>query len=114
MQEKTLYLISVMVILLGLPFLFFYADEADLPSVARIDSELPEEKVRVSGRITRLSDHDKVIFLELQGERIETMEIVLFKEEEIFLHEGDYVEVSGTVEEYRGKKEVIADKVVLK
>lgn len=101
-------------IFFGLIFLFFYAEEVELKSVARIDSELPEEEVRISGRISRLSDHDKVMFLELQGERIETIDVILFKEEDLFLHEGDYVEITGTVEEYEGKKEVIASKVVLK
>jgi len=38
----------------------------------------------------------------------------LFKDSEIFLEEGDYVEVTGTVEDYNGKKEVIANKVVKK
>ena len=50
----------------------------------------------------------------MAGERIETMDVVVFPEEEIFLTEGAYVKISGMVEEYQGKKELIASKIVMK
>ena len=114
MQEKTIFKTSIIVTLLGLSFLFFYAEEVDLKNVARIDSELPEESVTMQGVVKRVQQSEKVIFLELEGERVETVDVLLFTSEEIYLKEGDFVEVSGTVEEYEGKKEIIANSVKLK
>lgn len=114
MQEKTILQVSIVVIILGLFFLLLYAQNLDVRNVERIDSEIPEETVLLKGVINRVSQHDKVIFLEMLGERIEKVDIVLFNDEEVFVKEGDYAEITGTVEEYKGKKEIIADKIVLK
>ena len=61
-----------------------------------------------------MSQQDRVAFIELQGERVETIDVFLFADEDVYLQEGDYVEITGTVEEYQGKKEVIASKIVKK
>ncbi len=114
MKERTLFTIAALLSITGLLFLFFYAEELELKSVARLDAELPEEEIAVLGRITRLSVQENVTFLEIQGERIETIDVILFPEEKLLLREGDFVEIAGTVEEYQGKKEVIASSVTLK
>lgn len=113
MHEKTLFRLSLIVTLAGMLFLLFYAGAIKLERVERLDSLLPEEKVTLRGVLTRVSEQDKVIFLQLDGERLETIDVVLFPEENLPLQEGDYVEIIGTVEEYEGKKEVIAGKVML-
>lgn len=114
MNENTLLQASIIMVLLGLTFLYFYAEEVELPTAERLDNLLPEEKVQVQGIISRVSQQEKVAFIELQGERVETMKVVLFPNEDLYLQEGDYVEIVGTVEEYQGKKEVIASKIVKK
>ncbi len=114
MQEKTILKVSFVIIIIGLAFLFLYSEEVDVKQVSRIDAELPEESVTVRGKIGRVSVHDKVIFLELLGERVEKMDVILFTDREVFLNEGDYVEVSGTIEEYEGKKEIIGNKISIK
>ncbi len=113
MHEKTIFRISLLVTIAGLLFLFFYAGAVRLERVERIDSLLPEEKVTLRGVLTRVSEHEKVVFLQMDGERRETLDVVLFHDENLPLREGDYVEITGTVEEYEGKKEVIAGKVEL-
>ena len=40
--------------------------------------------------------------------------MVLFKESNLNLQQGDYVEITGTVEDYEGQKEIIGSKVVKK
>ena len=57
---------------------------------------------------------EKVIFIELTGERTETVDVIVFPDSDIFVNEGDYIELSGTIEEYEGKKEIIANNIVLK
>lgn len=114
MKEKTLLQASLIMVLAGLIFLYFYAEEADLPMVEKLNTMLPEEKVRLQGIIWRLRQQDKVAFIELQGERIETMDVVLFTDEDLYVQEGDVVEIKGTVEEYQGKKEVVATRLMKK
>lgn len=111
MKEHTILQISIVMVILGLAFLYVYAEEVELPYAQQLSNIAPEEKVRIQGVIGRVSQQDKVAFIELQGERIETMNVVLFADEDVYLQEGDYVEITGTVEEYQGKKEVIASKV---
>ena len=41
------------------------------------------------------------------------MDVVVFNDEEIYLKKGDYVEISGEVEEYKGKKEIIASEITI-
>ncbi|MDO8656538.1 MAG: OB-fold nucleic acid binding domain-containing protein [Nanoarchaeota archaeon] len=114
MEEKTLLQVSLIMVLLGLTFLYFYAQEVQIPTAQQLGNLPPEEEVRLQGVISRVSQQDRVAFIELQGERVETIDVVLFADEDVYLQEGDYVEITGTVEEYQGKKEVIASKIVKK
>ncbi len=114
MQEKTLFKVSLLLAFLGLAFLFFYAEEVDLKVVENLDNSLPEETVKLRGVVQSINKQEKVLFLNLEAERMETMDIVVFPEEELFIQEGDYVEITGTVEEYQGKKEVIASTIIKK
>jgi len=54
---------------------------------------------------------EKVSFLKVAQEKTEVVSIVLFKEEDINLEKGDYVEVIGEIEEYEGKNEIIGNLV---
>lgn len=101
-------------VLVGLAFLYFYAEEVQLPNAQKLDNIAPEEKVHLQGIISRLNQQDKVVFIELQGERIETTNVISFTDEELYLKEGDMVDIIGTVEDYQGKKEVIASHIVKK
>jgi len=114
MEEKTLLQASLIMVLVGLTFLYFYAEEVQIPTAQQLDNLPTEEEVHLQGIISRLSRQDRVAFIELQGERIETMNVVLFTDEEAYLQEGDYVEIVGIVEDYKGKKEVIASNIVKK
>jgi DNA/RNA endonuclease YhcR with UshA esterase domain len=114
MQEKNLYQIAIIAVIIGLAFLYFYSSSFNLNAIARIDSQLPEETVKLQGVIERISYQDKVTFIELAGEKVETIDVVLFQNGELPLTEGSYVEITGTVEEYEGKREVIANSIVLK
>jgi len=114
MQEKDIFKISLIITILGLVFLFVYAEEVDVKPTNDLESRQVDEKVTIAGTINRITIADKAVFLSVTGQRIETMSIIFFPEEEPFLKVGDYVEVSGVVEEYKGKKEVIAESVVVK
>ncbi len=114
MEEKTLLKVSLIVVLLGITALYLVSSKIDLNVIESLDGIEEEAEVKISGVLGRVTETDKVIFLEIFNQKIEETEVVLFKDGEIDLSEGDYVEISGTVEDYLGKKEVIGNKVVKK
>lgn len=114
MQEKTLVKLSLIVTLLGLSFLFVYAQNLDLEPVSDLENSMSPEKVAMKGTVKNLKVMDKAVFFELEGEKIVSTDVILFPDSSIYLREGDHIELTGQVEEYKGEKEVIAEKIVLK
>ena len=109
MQERTITRISLIITILGLIFIFFYAEEVDLQTVASLDTIEPEEVVTISGTVHNLRSTENVTFLQISGQKTVKMPVIIFSK--VLLKEGDLVEVTGMIEEYRGKKEVIANTV---
>lgn len=113
MQENTLKQVSIGVIIIGLALLFFYAQTITLPVSEEVTSAATEA-ILMKGTVKNLQVTDKAVFFELEGEKVVKTEVILFPDSSIYLREGDHVELTGQVEEYKGKKEVVADKIVLK
>ena len=114
MQEKTILKISAVLVLFGLTFLFFYSSELNFKVVQDFDNLVLEEEVKLTGKVNRVSQSEKVTFLELSAQTTNTLDVIVFNHENIFVQEGDYVELTGTVEEYQGKYEIIANQIVIK
>jgi len=100
--------------LLGLTFLYFYSDELDTKVTPSLESTPPSQQITLLGKITKITTTDKATFLQIQGQRIETANVIVFNKENILLPEGAYAEITGRVEEYHGQKEIIAQKITLK
>lgn len=113
MQEKTLIKISLMVTIVGLTFLFVYGQTLDLEFAPDLETSTTTEKVAMKGTVKNLKVTDKAVFFELEGEKIVQTDVVLFADSSVYLREGDHVELTGQVEEYKGKKELIAEKIEL-
>jgi DNA/RNA endonuclease YhcR with UshA esterase domain len=114
MQEKTLRNLALLGVLLGLAALYLFAEEVDVQRIASLDTVDVEETVFLAGEVTNVRQLETVVFLEVTGQRAETMQITFFPKEEVLLHVGDFVEVEGVVDEYRGQTQVIAEQVVVK
>ena len=114
MQEKQLIKTSLIIAGIGLVILLFFADSFELVAINNIENIENEQEVKLQGVITRLTQLDKVVFIELEGQELIKSDVILFPDEEIYLQEGNYVEITGTIEEYNNKKEVIANEIVLK
>ena len=106
--------VSLAVTVIGLFFLFFYAEEMEVLTPEKLDQLPLSKEVKLKGTISRLNVGEKATFITLEAERTETATVILFSEEDTALREGDYVEIVGTVEEYNGQKELLASKVVVK
>lgn len=114
MQERTLVRLSLIITLLGLSFLFVYAQSLDLESASDLEASIDSEKVAMRGTIKNLKIMDKAVFFELEGEKIVYTDVILFPDSSVYLREGDQIELTGQVEEYKGEKELIAEKIVLR
>jgi len=114
MEEKHILQASLIITLIGLIFLYFYAEELDTKVTPTIENVHPATQIKMIGKITKVTTTDKATFLQIEGQRIETTNVILFNKEEIFLPEGAYVEVYGTVEEFNNQKEIVASKIILK
>ena len=106
--------IGALATIFGIIFLLFYVEEVTIEPIETIEFTPATKEVFMEGKITKLNVFDNVIFITLDGTRKEVTDVILFPEDSIFLKEGQNVEISGVVEEYQGKKEVIASKIVVK
>ena len=113
MKEKTLFKIAAVCSLVGLIVLFFISGHISIKEidVGKINGGDVGKEVKVIGRIERISDTDKVMFLQVGQEKIESISVVLFKEGNINLKEGDYVELIGELDDYNGSYSIIANAV---
>jgi len=113
MKDKTLLKTAISFSIIGLIVLFFYSDkiEVDEITIEKLDEMEIGKTVKIKGYVEDVTNLEKVAFLRIAQEKTETVSIVLFKEENISLEKGDYVEVTGEIEEYEGEKEIIGNLV---
>ena len=113
MKEKILFKLSFIFSLVGITILFFISENSNINPISISDIEKEEigNTVKIIGKIERTTNLDKIIFLEVGQEKIETISVILFKDSEILLSKGDSVEIIGEIDDYNGKKEVIANSI---
>ena len=112
MNETKLLQISLVVALCGLVALFFLADSIEVAVVAidTITDEFIGQKVAVNGIVETVRQLDSMTLLEVsQQESVGSIAVVVFEQIDVSI--GDSVFVSGTVEEYNGNIQIVADKV---
>lgn len=109
MKENTLLKIALICTIVGLVVLYFISSKIEIgdykPSLL---NKNVGENVRLQGRITKITQSDNVASVEISQEIPIT--VVLFSGSND-LKEGDIVEIMGKVQEYKGKEEIIADKI---
>jgi len=111
LKEKTLLKIALCVSVLGLVFLYFISENIELEEkvIEKIDSTDYEKDIKIKGNVEKVTDLEKIIIFEVSQPK--TITVVAFKDGNINLNEGDYVYITGSVEEYEGKPEIIADEI---
>ena len=113
MKEKTLLKISLIGSLAGILLLFIISGKlkVDEKVIAEIDETEFGSSVRISGVVADVKERGSVILINVA--QLEQIEVVVFNAN-ITLNKGDYVEVTGSLGEYEGNMQLIADKIVLK
>jgi aspartyl/asparaginyl-tRNA synthetase len=112
--EAKLLKASIAISLIGLFFLYLYATEITLETVSGIENLPIDASVTITGRVSKVTQKEKVAFLDIENHQIEKTKVFLFKDQNIWIHTGDYVEITGTIEEYEGEKEIIGNSVIIK
>lgn len=115
MNEKKLLKIALSCSLIGLFILFIFSDNIsiDEKDISKIKDEEIGRDVRVIGKVNKVTNMDKVAFLEISQEKIEEITVVLFKDKNISLFPGMRVEIVGSIEDYNGEKEIIGNRVTI-
>lgn len=104
---------ALIVSMVGVIVLFFFSEFSELEdmNIKEITIEDLDKDVKVIGAVTKIMDTDKVIIMDIAQQ--DNLKVVVFKDKNISLKKGDYIEVLGTVEEYEGELEIIGDRVRL-
>ena len=115
MGEK-LFKVALVGAVVGVFILYLVSTQLGLTEykISEFDEVDKDEEIIINGIVSRVTNKDKVAFLEIAQEEIKAVTVVLFKDREIDLSPGDLISVEGTIEEYKGKKEIIGNKVELK
>ena len=113
MKEKTLFKIALICSFIGLIGLYFISDRISIDriKISEIDREDIGEEIKIVGKVERVANSDKVVFLEISEMKTESISVILFKDRDIEIKKGSYVEVEGEIDDYNGEREVIAGRV---
>lgn len=113
MKETTLLKIALICSLVGLIALHFISTKIEAKDYKPnfLNKDVGEE-VKLAGKVSKITDRGNVVFIEVNQQS--PVNVVLFTDDDnLRLHKGDNVEVIGRVQEYNGKNEIIAEKVML-
>ncbi len=110
MQESALLKLSVVSSIIGLVILFSISSltEIEYSDINELTLNNLDDTIKVQGLITKVTPKEKITLLEIAQHN--KMPIVIF-DTNITINPGDEVEILGTVEEYNGKIELIADRI---
>ena len=109
MQEKTLLKIGLFGSLIGLIVLYFFSTSIELTQIEKINAEQIDETVKITGKVISVHNYDKVAFVKMAKD--DYIDVVIFKDKDINLSEGDDIAVEGSVEEYNNRLQVVASLV---
>ncbi len=114
MEEKTISKVALITTVIGLLLLFFLSENNTQTITKTIKDSSPQETVNIEGLVTKVVHKNGAYFLDVDATRKEKMNIIVFPSEEIYLKEGNIVALQGVVQEYKGEKEVIASRIIVK
>ncbi len=111
MEETLLLRLSLAVSIIGLALLFLASKFVQLEptKIEDLCSKQLNDKARIKGRIEGVKELDKAYVIEVAQEK--TVSVTVFKGDSVSFRPGQFVDVVGRLQEYRGKRQVVADKV---
>ena len=97
--------------LVGIIALFFISENMKIneKNINEINKDNIGEDVRIKGIVSKSADRGKIILLDIV--QPETITIVLFKDHDFNISTGTKVEITGEIDEFNGKMEIIGNEV---
>ena len=97
--------------LAGILALFFISENMEIreKNIDEINKDNVGEDVRIKGVVSKSTDKGKIILLDII--QPETITIVLFKDSDLNISTGTKVEITGEIDEFNGKMEIIGNEV---
>jgi len=112
MDDSALIKVSLIVSLLGIFLLFIISDNINLEysDIGNIKTQDEGRIVRIKGVVKSVRNSEGMIIVEVMQENI--VPVVIFKENNISnINKNSFLDIEGEVRNYKGKPEIIADKV---
>ncbi len=111
MKERSLLKIALASSLIGLLALFFVSSNIEIEEkgLSELDDLNLDQDVSIKGVVSSVRDLDKIMILDIA--QPQTVNVMLFKDGNISISKGDFVELNGELKEYNGKKEIIANQI---
>ena len=110
MKEINLLKIALICSLVGLIALYFISTKIEVKDYKPQLNQNIGEDIKLEGIITNIIDKGGVVLIEVNQQSPIT--VVLFTDNDnLSLDNGDNIEVFGEVQEYKGKNEIIAQKI---
>ena len=108
MEEKTLLKVALFCSLVGILILIIISEKITILShtINSIDKSLIDKEVKINGEITAIKETPGLLILTVQDSTGKITVIIFDKE--ITINKGDYVEIQGTVIEYKNILEIDA------
>jgi len=97
--------------LVGIIALFFISENIEIKekNIDEINKDNIGEDVRIKGIVSKSADRGKIVLLDIV--QPETITIVLFKDHDFNISTGTKVEITGEIDEFNGKMEIIGNEV---
>jgi hypothetical protein len=108
MEEQLLLKIALSCSLAGLVVLYFLTASLELEEtkVSNLTGTEESTLVRLMGVVESVEDSGKIMYIDVA--QPETASIIIFKDRNLSIAKGDFVDVRGEVRDYKGKKEIVA------
>lgn len=110
MKESLILKIALISSLIGLIALYLISSKIEIKDYKppSLNKNIGED-VKLNGIVTKITDRGNVVFIDVKHQN--QVNVVLFTDKDIPLKAGDSVEITGTVQEYNGKTEIIAEEI---
>jgi len=97
--------------LIGIIALFFISENMEIKekNIDEINKDNIGEDVRIKGIVSKSTNEGKIILLDIV--QPETITVVLFKDSDFNISTGTKVEITGEIDEFNGKMEIIGNEV---
>ncbi len=111
MEDDTLLKIALACSVIGISALYIYSTGMSIPEhdIGSLGEDMLGNTITVSGRISGISDREGLRIIDIT--RDETIPVIVFSDIDMDISEGDFVTVTGELDEYNGRNEIIADNI---